>query len=814
MSFFDYLMTLLSEFGGGGGGPQNDLVRFGLGILFFAVLLGVTLARRRNGNYPREALLTWGFALGLGRELFMFVIVSLQISRTIDPSRLAFFFPPLEHILRSVAVVFIGGAFLRFVLDNATVAHRYLWIGIGLTVASYGATLWPWARGSLANPALHFGRHWGDWLLHIAAAISLTLPLLALARARGWVRNVAMVAIGLFLLDDVLMIYNLARGEPHAPNFGPINHNLHLWAIPLLGYVYLREQANELQSAEIALKSYSERLEEMVTVRTAELKERTEQLEEQAIELAHAKVKAEVANRAKSEFLSNMNHELRSPLNAILGFTRVSARNSQLPQDVQENLAIILHSGEHLLALINQVLDLAKIEAGRTTFIAVDFDLLHLLAVLEDMFALTAASKGIALQFERAADLPQIVHGDEIKLRQVLINLLSNALKFTDQGKVTLRVTALEASDPDFAANDGSAQSAPSRVLRFEVIDTGPGISADEQEQIFETFAQNAMGQRVEGGTGLGLPISRNFVRVMGGNLTLESPANPAPLNTVTATSAPRGDKDVVPHQASATKQGGPGAIFRFEIPVTIVAERDAVAQYAAEEEHVVGLVPGQPNYRILVVDDQAVNRQLLVKLLTPVGFAVREAVNGREALDAWEAWQPHLIWMDMRMPVMDGYEATARIKATTRGQATTVIALTASAFDEERAIVLSAGCDDFIRKPFREREIFAMMERHLGLRYRYAKDAAAPAPAPIPASFSPADTGITFALAALPKTMRDALQDAVASVDIEALEAIIEQINAMNPESAGELTRLARAYDYATLERVLQETTEHTSNG
>ncbi|MEZ4620073.1 MAG: histidine kinase dimerization/phospho-acceptor domain-containing protein [Caldilineaceae bacterium] len=501
MTLVEYIQTLLTKFGGGAGGPQNEVVRFALAAIFFAILFGVAWSRRRRGAFPREHLLVWGLGLGLGRELFMFTIVSLQISERIDPARLEIFFPPLEHLLRLVALVFIVGAFLRFVLDDAPRARRYIQAGLALSVLAYLVIFWPWAQAVRTNPAIRFGQHWGDWLDHGVGVLLLTVPILLLARAQGWVRNVAMVAFSFFLLDDVLMLFNLVGAEAYAPFYGPIRHNLHLWAIPLLGYVYFREQANELETAQRTLKAYAEQLETMVVARTAELEERTTELEVQTAELIHARDRAEVANRAKSEFLANMNHELRSPLNAILGFARITTRQRNLPQDVQENLAIIVRSGEHLLSLINQVLDLAKIEAGQTALHLVDFDLQRLLDTLDDMFALMAETKGLALRIERTPSLPCIIRTDDVKLRQVLINLLSNALKFTSSGGVTLTVTALAAEE------DALHQ----RTLRFDVTDTGPGIAVEEQERIFEAFAQTAAGQLLEGGTGLGLPISASL---------------------------------------------------------------------------------------------------------------------------------------------------------------------------------------------------------------------------------------------------------------------------------------------------------------
>jgi signal transduction histidine kinase/DNA-binding response OmpR family regulator len=583
-----------------------------------------------------------------------------------------------------------------------------------------------------------------DFMAQIHANTKTTILLCILA---------LFIAVGLGLITSRLItraILRLSKASAAIAQ-GDLNQRVAATGIIELGILSnaFNEMAQQLQASFANLAQANAELDRT----NAELENRVEQ---RTTELSQAKTAAESANRAKSEFLANMSHELRTPLNAILGFSQLLNRETSLTQTQKENLGIINRSGEHLLSLINDVLDLAKIESGKMILNPTDIDLYAVLDLIEEMLAIRAESKGLQFIFEKADTLPQFIKTDDKKLRQILINLLGNAIKFTSSGSVILRV--------DWA-------DAPQPTLQFTVEDTGLGIAPEEMDTLFDAFVQTEAGRQSQQGTGLGLPITKRFIEMMGGNITVAS-------------------------------RLGQGTTFKFETQVQFTeASRIQIQQ---PSQRVIALEPGQSDHRILVVDDRWENRQLLLKLLQPIGFQVQEASNGQEAIEIWQEWQPHLIWMDMRMPILNGYDTTQYIKTHLQGQATVIIALTASTLEEEKALVLAAGCNDFVRKPFPEGIIFDKMAQHLGVRYLYQTPEVDEPSAPLlTGKLTPE------ALAVMSEEWLMALSEAAALIDEHLISQLVLQIPQEHEILAQFIQQQVDNFDFDRLMHLAQEATK-----
>ncbi|WP_201351817.1 YfiR/HmsC family protein [Hydrogenimonas urashimensis] len=466
-------------------------------------------------------------------------------------------------------------------------------------------------------------------------------------------------------------------------------------------------------------------------------------------ELKSAKEEAEYASRSKSVFLANMSHELRTPLNAILGFSELMLKDRDLDEKEREKLSIIHRSGRFLLTLINDVLDLSRIEANKVKVEKGPVDPVSIAKDIVLLMEVRAHRKQLSLQTKVASNLPGCILADEKKIRQILINFLTNAVKYSEKGTVLLHI----------GYRDGK--------LVIEVQDEGVGIARENLKKIFEPFIQVGSASE-KTGTGLGLSIVSQYVRLMGGELEVES------------------QEDV-------------GSTFRAMIPAEVCDENKKMTHSfeKMENEEIVGVSKKDRDKRILIVEDKEENRLLLRTQIESLGLQVATATNGQEAVERFKTWHPDFIWMDNRMPIMNGEEATRIIRSLPDGDRVKIVGLSASVFSDEKERILKVGLDDFVAKPYSVKKIYETMQKYLGLTYLYRSNESNDEES----SLETIDTeSLKKRLYKLDKARLRELHDVVILLDAKRIDDVIEKIEATDPELSAMLKNLASQFQYQTI--------------
>lgn len=497
------------------------------------------------------------------------------------------------------------------------------------------------------------------------------------------------------------------------------------------------------KQAQRELINFRNHLQDLVVERTAELELARRTAESASYEAAKA-------NRAKSEFLANMSHEIRTPLNAVLGYSQMLKRDVGLDAKIRSAVEVISRSGEHLLTLISDILEMSRIESGRSTCDLAACDLHELLKSMKSLFLLRARDKGLELHLVIASEVPRYVQTDARKVRQILANLISNAVRFTQTGQVSMVANYQEGR------------------LRVEVIDTGMGIGAEEIKILFQPFVQVKSSRTRGEGTGLGLSISRGLTEVLGGQLTV-------------------------------TSVEAEGSSFVLSIPVSICPQTAKGAAQAAQVEEQLRTRPDRPCPRVLIAEDHVDSRNLLRDLMSSIGVEVREVGNGADAIACAATWQPDLIWMDIDMPHVDGLAAVRAIRASATGKVMVIIALTAAAFSEDRDLILEAGCDEVSHKPYDEAVLFALMERLLQGRFiRIDVDGGISK-----ALLQISDTRLRSIVSALPASKREFLHQALIIGDLSSIEQACAEWP--DKEAAEAMGQLAMTLNLDRLMKVIE---------
>ena len=601
----------------------------------------------------------------------------------------------------------------RVIVDLANSVESLFWFGMAILIGQL--VFLDWFQESIGQVAR------GYWLFLVVTGIAVRLGI------RGVVVVLTLVSIqalmgaasGLGYFATDIVETNLA------------NYWFYMMILSVVGMslaLYVGENNRTLEE----LQAYRLNLEKLV--------------EERTVALQVAKEQAESANLAKSRFIATMSHELRTPLNAILGFSELMSQEKTISATQKDTLEIINRSGEHLLSMINAVLDISKIEAGRLELQLEQCDLLELLQDIGTMINLKAVNKQLFFELEIAPNISRYVVVDSSKLRQVLINLLGNAIKFTEKGGVVLHAS--------FQSLDSQ-----SVLVHIEVIDTGIGIAKSLQAELFKPFVQLIQTADAKG-TGLGLAISKSLVELMGGKISVVS-------------------------------DEGKGSRFKISLPVALADETPFVKH--SIDQQVECIAPNQPAWRLLVVDDNAENRLLLVTILTNIGLEVKEAEDGQHAIELFQHWQPHLIWMDMRMPVMDGYEATQKIRQLPNGNKVKIVAITASVFKEQLDDIINSGCDAVLHKPYQTTDVFEQLKQLLGMTFIYSNS-----------HTSQHLSSSALAINTLPLSLKQRLHEAALQLDTEEIDNIIAEIGELSPDIANALHKLALHYQFTQIAQLV----------
>ncbi len=537
-----------------------------------------------------------------------------------------------------------------------------------------------------------------------------------------------------------------------------------LLGLSLITIAILSNAIRRQKSAESKLRANEKQLEHKVQERTAELQKALVSLqqsksetEERSLELAKknrelniSRRSADKANQAKSDFLAKMSHELRTPLNSILGFTQLLQRDSSLPKQDQSYIDIISASGSHLLNLINNVLDISKVEAGKSQLRKKDFNIESLLESVSQMLNLEASKKGILLYCTCDVNFPEYIHQDESKCKQILINVLGNAVKFTSHGQVSLRAESLQENQ-----------------LKFTISDTGPGISSQDIEQLFKPFSQAEDGNHHGQGTGLGLAISAEFVKLMGGRIEVRS-------------------------------EPGEGSTFTITIPYEtekITENKNDARDFKAS----LRLATQEVSKKVLVVDDDQPNRMLWAEILNASNFEVKTAVSGEEAIALSHEWNPHAVLMDVQMPGIDGLEATQIIKREVQPQPI-IIVLTTDTQAETKKAAIAAGCDSFLNKPCSIKDLLQELANHLELQF-IDESAEFPGSAPCSPQVTPSATvmpvEVSQNLDKLPQMLLQQLLQAASSLSSARLENVLNDLPEGNERLIEHISSLTTNFRY-----------------